>query len=473
MKNKKMTEEFTKAQHMSLSKVVGLTDEEVREAMIEIVHPIEKKQSIGIKLLSIKVGVLPLPLYLIFAAIVFGAAYFQKLPADMIGGFAVIMVIGILLGDLGMRIPILKDIGGPAILSILIPSAAVFYHWINPEVLKAITAIMKTSNFFYFYISCLVVGSILGMNRKVLIQGFLKMFIPLIGATLAAVFVGIGVGLLFGYTPHHTFFYIVAPILGGGIGEGILPLSLSYSEILHRTQDSFVAFLVPAAMLGNITAIISSGIMKKIGEKRPEINGNGLLVKTGEDKRLREEQKKNFEKPIEFSLMGAGLIMSCIFFIFGSLASKFIGIPGPVIMIFTAVVIKCSKLMPEQMELGAYHLYKFITSSLTWPLMAGLGVLYIPWKDFIAAITPAYIIICVSIVISVVTSGFFIGKLMNMYPMEASIVTACHSGLGGTGDIAILSSANRMELMSFAQISTRIGGASMIVLASLLMKIFG
>jgi malate:Na+ symporter len=56
--------------------------------------------------------------------------------------------------------------------------------------------------------------------------------------------------------------------------------------------------------------------------------------------------------------------------------------------------------------------------------------------------------------------------------VESAIITACHSGLGGTGDVAILSSSNRMGLMPFAQISTRIGGAAMIVLATLLMKWF-
>ena len=44
----------------------------------------------------------------------------------MIGGFAVIMIMGIFLGDIGMRIPILKNIGDPAILSLFIPSLLVF-----------------------------------------------------------------------------------------------------------------------------------------------------------------------------------------------------------------------------------------------------------------------------------------------------------------------------------------------------------
>lgn len=420
------------------------------------------------KIINYKVGVIPLPLYIVLAAVIYFAAITNKLPADMIGGFAIIMILGALLGDLGLKLPVLKNIGGPAILSILIPSMMVYFNLLNSTSMKAITGIMKNSNFLYLYISCLVTGSILGMNRKVLIKGFVKMFVPLVVGTLAAVAAGILVGLLFGYKPGHTFFYIVAPILDGGIGEGILPLSLGYSEILHQPQEMLIAKLVPAAVLGNIVAIVTAGLLKRLAEKKPELTGNGLLVKTKEDNELLAEQK--IEKPVEFPLMGAGLLVACTFFIFGTVLSPFIGIPGPIIMIFTAAIVKYSNIMPEKVEQGVHHLYKFISSSLTWPLLVGIGVLYTPFKDLVRAITPAYIIICIAIVLAMMASGFFIGKFINMYPIEAAVVTGCHSGLGGTGDVAILSSSNRMELMPFAQISTRLGGASMVVVATLLLK---
>ena len=62
-------------------------------------------------------------------------------------------------------------------------------------------------------------------------------------------------------------------------------------------------------------------------------------------------------------------------------------------------------------------------------------------------------------------TGFYVGRHLNMYPIETAIVNACHSGQGGTGDVAILTAANRMILMPFAQIATRIGGAITVTLS--------
>lgn len=435
---------------------------------VENVSP--EKPSFFSKVTALKIGVVPLPLYIVLACIIFTASFYGKLPADMIGGFATIMIMGIFLGEAGKNIPILKNIGGPAILALFVPSYMLYANILNPTSVKAITALMKTSNFLYLYISILVAGSILGMNRKILIKGFTRMFVPLLIGTIAAISAGVLVGLLFGYTPYRTFFFIVMPIIAGGIGEGILPLSLAYSEILNQGQQVFIAQMIPAALLGNVLAIVSAGLLKRLGEKKPELSGNGILVKSGNDSEILNDTTP--DKAVDFSLMGAGLLIACSLFIFGSVASKFIPIHGPVIMIFTAALLKILKLMPAKMEQGAYQLYKFISGSLTYPLMIGLGVLYVPWGALVNAITPAYVAICASTVLAMITSGFFIGKYINMYPVESAIVTSCHSGLGGTGDVAILSASNRMELMPFAQISTRIGGASMVVVAALLMKFF-
>lgn len=412
---------------------------------------------------------MPLPVYAAIAVITLLAALNKKLPDDMIGGLAVLMLLGFLLGEIGARLPVFKHIGGAAILCLFVPSALVGYKVIDPEMLKALTTTMKTANLQYLYIACLVAGSILGMSHRVLVQGFMRMFVPLLIGTLAAIVAGVTVGLFFGYDPKHTFFFIVIPIVGGGIGEGILPLSIGYSEILGRPQAELIAMLVPAALLGNVVAILSSGVLKSLGEKRPHLTGHGDLVKSGNDADLLANDRT--DAPLNLGLMGAGLLISCAFFIFGALLSRFTGIPGPILMIVSAALLKVSKVLPQNMELGAYQMYKFVSTNLTFAILVGLGALFVSWKELMAAFTPGYFAICAATVLALVASGFFVGKWLGMYPVESGIVTACHSGLGGTGDVAILSASNRMGLMPFAQISTRIGGAAMVVAATILLKV--
>lgn len=374
------------------------------------------------------------------------------------------------LGPLGQKIPIFKDFGGPAILCLLLPSVLVFYDVFSSSSLQAVHVLMKDANFLYFVIASLVVGSILGMNRTVLIQGLIKMFIPLLVGTLSAVAAGIVVGMLFGYSPYHTFFYIIVPIIAGGVGEGILPLSLAYSAISGGSPENYVAQLIPAAIIGNIIAIICAGLLVRIGNKNPNWNGNGMLVKSKEDNEMFKQKEEKLQ--IDFKLMGTGILLACTLFIFGGMLEKVILIPGAVLMIVASALVKYSNLLPQKIEQGAYQLYKFVSTVFIWPVMIGLGMLYIPLKDVVAVVSIPYIIVCVAVVVSMTVSGFFIGKFVKMYAVESAIVTCCHSGLGGTGDVAILSASNRMELMPFAQISTRIGGAATVILASILLRMF-
>ncbi|ODP34250.1 2-hydroxycarboxylate transporter family protein [Pandoraea sp. ISTKB] len=414
------------------------------------------------------VGGAPLPMFAAIVVITGLAAVTGRLPADMIGGFAVLMIAGMLLGEIGGAIPVFKHIGGPAILCLFVPAALLGNGLMDDAILKAITVTMKTANLQYLYIACLVAGSMLGMNRKILIQGFLKMFVPLLIGTLAAIAAGCLAGLLFGFSPRHTFFFIVMPILGGGIGEGILPLSIGYSEITGEAQGHLIATMVPAALIGNVVAILSAGLLKRFGEKRPHYNGNGMLVRSGEDRALLEGQ--HVEPALDLRLMGHGLLLACTLFILGALLAPITGIPGPVLMIVAAAVMKVARVIPASMETGAYQMYKFMSTNLTFAILVGLGTLFVSWDKLVGAFSTAYFVICASTVIAMVVSGFFVGMWLKMFPVESAIVTACHSGLGGTGDVAILSSSNRMGLMPFAQISTRIGGAGMVVIATLLMK---
>lgn len=423
------------------------------------------------RLLRYEIGVIPLPYFIGIALTVFLSAHFGLLPKTMIGGLAVIMTMGVFFGQIGQRLPILKEIGGGAILCLMLPSVLVFYGFFGSTTIDATKMLMKDANFLYFVIASLVVGSILGMNRFILVQGMVRMFVPLVVGTLAAVAAGLLVGTLFGYSVYHTFFFIIVPIIGGGIGEGILPLSLAYSAILGGSPDQYVAQLVPAAVVGNIVAIICAGVLARLALRKPHLNGNGMLIRAREENDLFREQEDK-SAGIDFRYMGAGVLVICAFFILGGLLEKVVHIPGPVMMILVAVLFKYLQVLPARLEDGSKAFYKLVSTAFIWPVMIGLGMLYVPLDSVVKVFSVGYVVVCASVVIAMTLAGFLIGNLLKMFPIESAIVTCCHSGLGGTGDVAILSASSRMALMPFAQISTRIGGASTVILATLLLGLF-
>lgn len=153
-------------------------------------QPVVEKTQTKAKWWSFYVGSVPLPVYLVMSAIILITAFLQQLPVNMLGGFAVILSLGWLLGTIGANIPIIKNFGGPAIFSLLIPSILVFFNLINQNVLESTNILMKQANFLYFYIACLVCCSILGMNRKILVQGLMRMIIPMMLGMVLAMGVG-------------------------------------------------------------------------------------------------------------------------------------------------------------------------------------------------------------------------------------------------------------------------------------------
>jgi Na+/citrate or Na+/malate symporter len=142
-------------------------------------------------------------------------------------------------------------------------------------------------------------------------------------------------------------------------------------------------------------------------------------------------------------------------------------------MLFLAVFAKLASAVSPHLQAGGFVVYKFVQVSMTYPLLFAIGVAMTPWHELMAAFTLVNLITIVSTVATLMTVGFVVGRWLGMYPIETAIVNACHSGQGGTGDVAILTAANRMALMPFAQIATRIGGALTVTGTIIAMKWIG
>ena len=53
------------------------------------------------------------------------------------------------------------------------------------------------------------------------------------------------------------------------------------------------------------------------------------------------------------------------------------------------------------------------------------------------------------------------GKLSGLWAYEAGVTAGlCCCNIGGSGDLAVLTAGDRMSLLAFSSISTRIGGAA-------------
>jgi len=403
-----------------------------------------------------KIGIIPLPVFFILFAVIAGFALRGKVPSDILMAIVLLSMGGFTCDELGKRIPIIRNIGAAAIFATFIPSYLAFHQILPASILDSVKDFTKDSNFLYLFISCIIVGSILGMDRGVLIKGFLKIFIPLAAGSVAGGIVGTLVGVLLGLGAYHTFFFVVVPIMAGGVGEGAIPLSIGYSQILHQPQGDLFAQVLPPVMLGSLTAILLAGTLNYVGKKYPHLTGEGRLQPGDDDELQREEDA---DGRVDVATVGAAVVTAVTLYLIGALGQREFGFPAPVVMLVIAVALKLTRAVSPSLQIGAFHVYKFFSTAVTYPLLFAIGIALTPWDKLVAAFNLPYVITIVSTVMTIMTTAFFVGGWMKMYPIDTAIVTACHSGQGGTGDVAILTAANRMQLMPFAQIATRIGGA--------------
>ena len=128
-----------------------------------------------------KIGVIPLPLFIIAGILIFAEVLVTgKLPSEIVVMVVTCAFFGFLCGEIGKRLPIVGKMGAAAICATFIPSALVYYGILPEPVVDATKKFYKDTHILYLYICCIIVGSIMHMDKKTLIQGFLKIFGPMV-----------------------------------------------------------------------------------------------------------------------------------------------------------------------------------------------------------------------------------------------------------------------------------------------------
>lgn len=424
---------------------------------------------------KIKLYGIELPIFLFFAVMILIAAWIELIPNQLIGGVAVLFTLGIILGELGERIPIWnKYCGGGAILAFLV-CGILTYNGVFPQrVIEISKGWMNGYSFLNLFIAFLVVGSLLGLDRNLLIKSS-TLFIPTMLASLAgAGLLGIIGGLIFGKTPVEIITAYVLPIMGGGAGAGAIPMAKVYADVTGNDSSGYLSFALAILAIGNLVAVIFAVILNTIGTFFPKLSGNGELVRKG--KALETKEKEKIAVTIDD--IAAGIFLTAGFYVFSLLFAKKVlpsimgvAIPEFAYLIIFATLANILNLIPDNLKAGAQKCQQFCGTKLIWIQMVGCGITLINFKVMLEVLSIGNLFITILIVLgSVIGSGLF-GLLVGFYPIESGITAGlCMANMGGAGDLAVLGAAKRMELMSYAQISSRIGGAIVLLIGSLIFQ---
>ena len=407
--------------------------------------------------MELRVGVVPLPVFVLLVGVI---GYFiskGKLPGEVSMMLAVLAVCGFACGELGRHLPVLRHLGAGAIFATFIPSLLVYKRWMPVDAVATVTEFTKSTNFLYLFISAIIVGSIFGMDRDVLIKGFFKIFVPIGAGTILAGAFGTAVGTALGLGTRHTFFYIVVPVMAGGVGEGAIPLSTGYADILHGNQGDLFAQVLPPVMFGSLTAIVLAGLLNLAGKRCPAYTGNGNL-QPGHSEGISTLQGEKTGHVDVMQVAAAGITAVSLYLV-GTVAYSAFGWPAPVVMLCAAVAVKLTRAVPPALQEGAQFVYRFFAVAVTYPLLFAIGVALTPWAMLIRAFALPNLLTISATVVTMTATGFLVARRIGMFPIDLAIVTSCRCGQGGTGDVAILTASDRMNLMPFAQVATRIGGA--------------
>lgn len=240
---------------------------------------------------KLKVNGMPALLFLfIFLAVMIGA-YMGVIPDNMGGAFSVCLVFGVGLMWIGDNVPVLKDFGLGTILCVLVPSILLYFGLLPQQLADISKNFFSGYDFTSFLVPGLLVGSLLAMDRRTLINAGVRFILPMILTVILATVISGAVGALMGYGFVPSILYIAGPILGSGVSASAVPLSEIYATYGGGDAGEILTTLTSSVMVANICTILMACILAAIGRKNPNFIMKGFAGTDG--KLLRKEIKIN------------------------------------------------------------------------------------------------------------------------------------------------------------------------------------
>ncbi len=421
---------------------------------------------------NLTLGGLPWCQALIVVAVGLTCMFLGIQSSSMAGTLCSAFGLAVVLYELGEWLPIWNNyIGGGLLMAFFGTALLKHFNIIPVETLDNINRIISGDdvNLMEIYIIFLIVGSVLSLDRNILLKSFGGYIPAILGGLVVSALFGVGAGLIFGVEPKVTIMKYVLPIMGGGNGAGAVPMSNIYEQITGDAASNFYGFVIIILTIGNVFAIIGSALLNVLGNKFPKLTGDKkTLVRGGEqfaadDKKVAYTMKDELGAVVlAFGCYGVGRLMSKV------ILPKIAGAPihAYAYMIIFVVILAAAGVIPESVRAAAKRLQGFMGTVLGMVIMTGMGADF-DIAELFTAMTPGNIVMALAIVIGAVIGSGAAGYLVGFYPVDSALTAGlCMANRGGSGDLACLGAAKRMDLMAYAQLSSRLGGAIVLIIAS-------
>ena len=421
-------------------------------------------------------GGMPLWMYLVCSGIVIAVVAAGALGSDITAFIAVSFTIAILFNKIGKILPIWNTYIGGGLLMVFFGTALLKQFNMIPEKYVELigTMIQGDVNVLNTFIISLIAGSILSLDRKVLLRSFGGYIPAILGGLAGASLFGIATGLLFGVPPINMVIRYVLPIMGGGNGAGAVPLSQIYEQISGEPAANYYSFAIIILTIANLFCIVAGALLNRLGQMKPSLTGDGTNIMPVDSKLIKEDVKVK----VTLNDYCGALLIGTIFAV-GRLFSKVLlptifgaQIHNFAYSIIFVVIIAALGIVPANIRAAAKNVQGFMVTVVGIALMVGMGVDF-DLAELAAAASPSNLLIALMVVIGAIIGSAFVGKLVGFYPIDAAVTAGlCMANRGGSGDIAVLGAANRLELISYAQLSSRVGGGIVLIIASFFFSFF-
>jgi Na+/citrate or Na+/malate symporter len=417
------------------------------------------------------------PLCLGFILIVFAGVVTGSLSTDLAGGFAFMLALGIVCNEIGERIPVWNSyIGGGLVLAFVVSAYLFTNKYIPAAYEDSVRMIMDKADFLSFFIVFLICGSVLGLEKKLLLRSFAGYLPAIFGGLIGASILGIAGGLLFGVSPKLVLLNYVLPIMGGGDGAGAVPLSQIYESVTGDKAANYYTFAIAVLTIANIFAILTAALLDQVGKRKPSWTGDGSsLIRAGIEMDAEKEDRIPSIKE-----MGGAFFLGVGLYAAGNLLGKALlpTVFGVEIhpfawMIILVTILAMLGVVPQETKAAAKRLTSFMSSCLVLIIMVGVGA-DTDLNELANAITLSNVVMAFLIVVGAILGSAVVGQLVGFYPIDSAITAGlCMANRGGSGDLAVLGASHRMGLIAYAQLSSRLGGGIVLILGSLLFGTFG